>query len=64
MVQLGRSAGIVQLSVNPSVSDAACTSLADTAKRLAMHVVAANPAYLSVDNIPNEVLEKEKSIFR
>ena len=33
-------------------------------KKLAMHAVAAKPTYLSLDCIPEEVIEKEKSILK
>ena len=35
---------------------------AEKAKQIAMHVTAANPEYLSPDDISSEVVEKEKSI--
>lgn len=31
---------------------------------IAMHVVAANPSYLTPDNVPEEEIEKEKEIYR
>ncbi|HCY37553.1 MAG: elongation factor Ts [Candidatus Margulisiibacteriota bacterium] len=34
------------------------------AKDIAMHVAAANPLYLSIDDVPPEVVEKEKEILR
>ncbi|HUH65623.1 MAG TPA: translation elongation factor Ts, partial [Syntrophales bacterium] len=34
------------------------------AKDLAMHVAAANPKYLKSDEIPSDVLEREKEIYR
>jgi len=33
-------------------------------KDMAMHVVAANPTYLSRDDVPQEVLEREREIYR
>ncbi|MDR1488693.1 MAG: translation elongation factor Ts [Holosporales bacterium] len=32
-------------------------------RRIAMHIAAANPAYLSVDEVPSSVIAKEKSII-
>ena len=37
--------------------------LEEVGKKLAMHVVAASPRYLSIDDIPEEVMEEEKSIL-
>lgn len=34
------------------------------AKELAMHIAAANPLYVSQSNIPMEVIEKEKEIYK
>jgi elongation factor Ts len=34
------------------------------AKDLAMHVAAANPSYVSSNEIPDEVLDREKSIYK
>jgi elongation factor Ts len=34
----------------------------EKAKQVAMHVVASNPEYLRVDEISDDVIEKEKSI--
>lgn len=56
---MGRACSLVQLS-----STAAVDSLQDAAKKLAMHVVAAKPQYLSSKDVPVEVIEKEKAIFR
>jgi len=33
-------------------------------KDIAMHIAAANPTYLKPDDIPENVLEKEKQIYR
>jgi translation elongation factor Ts len=35
---------------------------AEKAKQVAMHVTAASPEYLSPDEIPNDTIEREKSI--
>lgn len=34
------------------------------AKDIAMHIVAANPLYLSREDVPQEILEREKEIYR
>ncbi|MCI4626293.1 MAG: translation elongation factor Ts [Candidatus Magnetoovum sp. WYHC-5] len=36
----------------------------ELAKDIAMHTAAANPAYLDVDEIPAQVIEREKEIYR
>ncbi len=33
-------------------------------KDIAMHIAAANPRYLSRDDVPEEVIEKEKEIYK
>lgn len=33
------------------------------AKEIAMHIAASNPKYISIEDIPEEVLEKEKEIY-
>jgi elongation factor Ts len=33
-------------------------------KDIAMHIAASNPTYLSVEDVPNEAIEKEKEILR
>ena len=34
------------------------------ARELALHVAAANPLYVSIDQVPGEVVEKEKEIYK
>lgn len=34
------------------------------AKEIALHIAAANPLYVSIEDVPNEVLEKEKEIYK
>jgi len=38
--------------------------LAEVGKKLAMHIVAARPRYMSPDTVPQDVLETERSILR
>ena len=40
------------------------TRVAETAKMIAMHVAAASPQYLTRDDVPADVLEREKDIMR
>lgn len=67
-IQMGKSAAVLLLHAEPlkgsSVSVEQLQALREIGRRLAMHAVAASPKYLSVDNIPREVVEQEKAIFR
>lgn len=63
-VDAGRNAGsaaaIVELTgpgVKPEV-------MAEAGKKLAMHIVAAKPTYLDSDDIPSEILDKEREILQ
>ncbi|MGI9461102.1 MAG: translation elongation factor Ts [Alphaproteobacteria bacterium] len=38
--------------------------LQDLGKKLAMHITAQNPQYISINLVPNNIIEHEKSIFR
>ncbi len=40
------------------------TEFREFAKNIAMHIAAFDPRYVSPDNIPEEVIEKEKEIYR
>lgn len=53
----------MELKAKPSISEN-LSVIADPARKLAMHVVAAKPIYISVKDVPSDVLEKEKAIFR
>ncbi len=55
----GKIGALVQL-------DAASDSdeVAATARQIAMHVAAANPQYLSRDDVPGEIVEREKEIMK
>jgi elongation factor Ts len=44
--------------------DKADDRIATLARQLAMHVAAANPQYLERGQVPNDVLEREKEIYR
>jgi elongation factor Ts len=59
--QAGTSAAIVELEsfeskLNPS-------EIAEVGKKLAMHIVAARPTYLAPENVPADIVEKEKEIL-
>lgn len=54
----GTAAAVVHV-----VGDVSEEALEDTGKKLAMHVVAAKPLYLTPDDVPEDVLNKEKEIL-
>ena len=54
----GTAAAIVELQCAKEVAGAE-----ETAKKLAMHVVAAKPTYLNPDSVPEDIVLKEKSIL-
>jgi elongation factor Ts len=54
----GSAAAVVELQACKEVADAK-----EIAKRLAMHVVAARPAYLNPESVPEDVVQKEKEIL-
>jgi elongation factor Ts len=56
---VGDNAAVVVLESETSQTE----DLENFAKRLAMHVVAAKPRYLSRDDVPQEKLDKEKAIL-
>lgn len=55
----GSAAAIVEL-----VGTADEETMADAGKKLAMHIVAAKPTYLSPEDIPVEVLNREKEVLQ
>lgn len=60
--QGGKVAGMVQVNCESDFV-ARTEQFQQLARDLAMHVVAASPAFVSREDIPAEVVEKEKSIF-
>jgi len=64
-VQLGKSVAVVELSSSTSSGGAAAdAALQSTGRRLAMHVVASKPLFLSEQAVPATVLAKETDICR
>jgi elongation factor Ts len=47
-----------------SESTAAVDELRPTIKDVAMHIAAANPSYISRDQIPQDIIDREKAIYR
>ena len=62
---LGTSAALVEI-VSAEWKDAPSSveQIRDIGKKLAMHIVAAKPKYLSPTDVPADVLEKEKEILK
>lgn len=56
----GSAASIVELQ---SINEKGVENAEETAKKLAMHVVAARPLYLNPESVPTDILEKEKEIL-
>jgi len=61
--QAGSSAAIVEL-VATSGGNVDVNVISEAGKKLAMHIVAAKPTYLNADEVPEDVLEKERTIIR
>lgn len=62
---LGRAGAIVAFSYPPTATLNAQQedAIQKTAHQLAMHIVAARPLYLSRDQVPQELIEKERNIL-
>jgi len=58
----GTAAALVEVAPAKG-KDVALEVLQSTGKKLAMHIVAARPQYLSSDDVPKDVVEKEKAIL-
>ncbi|RYH22139.1 hypothetical protein EON65_19690 [archaeon] len=65
---MGKAVGIVHISAtpsNPTPTSALIEALQEqVGKRLAMHVVASKPQYLTPTQVPQDVVDKEEGIFR
>ncbi|MGW8311663.1 MAG: translation elongation factor Ts [Desulfuromonadales bacterium] len=57
-------AGKIGVLVQLDADQADNPRVAETARMLAMHVAAANPQYLTRDDVPEDVIEREKDIMR
>jgi len=57
-------AGKIGVLVQLDTEQADHPKIAETAKMLAMHVAAASPQYLNRDEVPADVIEREKDIMR
>ena len=55
----GTSASLVQISGSLSTE-----KMQEIGKKLAMHIVAAKPTYLSPEHVPNDVVDREKAILK
>lgn len=65
-VQLGRESSVVTFSTaeGGAVTEDQRTALSTAAKRLAMHIVAAKPQYLSISDVPQDVQQSEAMVMR
>lgn len=68
-VPAGTAAAVVELvplatgQATKTFAAATAESLQTAGKKLAMHIVAARPSYLTISDIPSDVLNKEKEIL-
>jgi len=63
-IEMGKLATVVKLVSTDTASNNDTLDQNDIGKKLAMHIVAANPSYLSIKDIPVEIIQKETDIFR
>ncbi len=62
---MGKATGVVHIAVDGVNAAATQQTLKDSVgRKLAMHVVAAKPLYLSSQEVPADFIEKEVAIFR
>lgn len=59
-IAMGKSAAVVELKLSAPVTE----PILDAGKRLAMHVVAAQPMYLDAASVPSSMVEAETKLFR
>lgn len=60
----GTAAAVVQLSYNNNNDNTETNNnMKELGKKLAMHIVAAKPLYLTADKIPQDMIEKERGIL-
>jgi len=59
----GTAAAVVEIGRAGDGSTATDEDMRDAGKKLAMHVVAAKPEYLSPDTVPEDAVEKEKAVL-
>jgi elongation factor Ts len=57
-LQVGTQAAIVQMMAGSGADAEACC------RKLAMHIVAANPSFIRSEDAPADLVEREKAIFR
>lgn len=63
-VQMGKSAGVVSLKTETGGPEMTTELDEQIGRQLAMHVVAAQPAFLDPSQVPADVLAREADIFR
>lgn len=63
-IHAGGKIGVLVQIESPAVTDANCTALQSFVRDIAMHSAAAGPRFISRDQVPADVLEREKEIYR
>lgn len=61
---MGQQLGIVIVNAPGASSEAQLSAIDTLTKKLAMHVVAAKPQYLSKDQVPADIVAKETEISK
>lgn len=63
-IMMGKTAALVELSVNSKEGIKECDIIVEMGRKLAMHIVAASPAYLKAEDVPAAIIESETALFR
>jgi elongation factor Ts len=61
---MGQQLGLVIVNAPGASGDAQLSAIDGLTKKLAMHVVAAKPQYLSKDQVPADIVAKETEISK
>lgn len=62
ILQIGTKGAIIQINAKQNIND--INAITNCCKKLAMHIVAANPIFLSVNDAPKELIDREREIFK
>lgn len=66
-IEMGRVASVVKVSVSPAMSalsEETHQALSGMLRKLSMHIVAAKPTHVNIADVPTDIIDKEKAIFR
>ena len=61
---VGSIGSMVAVSVDQKIDSGNQNKITELGKKLAMHVVAAKPLFLSIDSVPEDIIEAEKDVLR